>query len=304
MNIGKIRKSVATERDMELINGYSRRTLTPDDVYIFNVVLCDNDIDRDGERFSEEALATLAALFVGRTGIFDHESSAKNQAARIFHTQVVRRNGKQNALGQPYLFVEARAYMLKTEKNASLIEDIDGGIKKEVSISCSMKRKTCSICGAQRGSCTHRAGEIYDSKRCYFELSGPTDAYEWSFVAVPAQKNAGVVKKLEAQEETLKKIRSGEFAMSEEDYRKSQEMVRKLEELGTYAEQHRNMLEKDVIAELTIRFPDLPQHIIKYMVKSLDTEQVRQTKEYFDKKAAPAQLKTRRTSSDNGKFKI
>ena len=34
----------------------------------------------------------------------------------------------------------------------------------------------------------------YDGKTCHFVLSDPQDAYEWSFVAVPAQRDAGVIK--------------------------------------------------------------------------------------------------------------
>ena len=35
-----------TDKELELINAYSRRKLTKDEVYVFGVVLCDNDIDR------------------------------------------------------------------------------------------------------------------------------------------------------------------------------------------------------------------------------------------------------------------
>ena len=38
-------------------------------------------------------------------------------------------------------------------------------------------------------------GRQYDGKLCTAVLEDPTDAYEWSFVAVPAQREAGVLKK-------------------------------------------------------------------------------------------------------------
>ena len=38
--------------------------------------------------------------------------------------------------------------MIRTAKSADLIAEIDGGIKKEVSVSCSVKSHICSICGA------------------------------------------------------------------------------------------------------------------------------------------------------------
>lgn len=42
------------------INQYARSPLKREEVYAFTVTLCDNEIDRDGERFSREALETLA----------------------------------------------------------------------------------------------------------------------------------------------------------------------------------------------------------------------------------------------------
>ena len=61
---------------------------------------------------------------------------------------------------------------------------------------CSVGRAVCSICGADRRKdpCHHRPGEIYEGKICHVVLEDPTDAYEWSFVAVPAQPQAGVTK--------------------------------------------------------------------------------------------------------------
>ena len=41
------------------LNQFTRRTLTQEEVFLFDVRLCDNEIDRDGERFSLEALEQL-----------------------------------------------------------------------------------------------------------------------------------------------------------------------------------------------------------------------------------------------------
>lgn len=57
------------ENELELINRYSRKELSPEEVYIFSVTLCDNEVDRDLERFSKSALYALAPLFEGKTGI-------------------------------------------------------------------------------------------------------------------------------------------------------------------------------------------------------------------------------------------
>ena len=74
---------------LDKINRFTRRKLTEDEVYVFSVILCDNDIDRDCERFSDGALQSLKERFVGRTGIFDHDPKGSNQSARIYDCAVV-----------------------------------------------------------------------------------------------------------------------------------------------------------------------------------------------------------------------
>lgn len=185
------------ETMLQKLNVFTRRELSKDEVYIFDVVLCDNDIDRDKECFSDNALDTLQKLFIGKTGIFDHNVKGSNQTSRIFNTQVVLDDSKTTKYGTPYKYLKGNAYMVRTSSNEDLIKEIDGGIKKEVSISCTAKTHRCSICGKDRynNSCNHVSGKYYGGKLCYTILDDITDAYEWSFVAVPAQVNAGVTKR-------------------------------------------------------------------------------------------------------------
>ena len=190
--------------ELEQINRLARRELTAEEVYAFSVRLCDNEVDRDGERFEPETLEELAGLFVGKCGIFDHQWSAKGQTARIYRTEVVREPGVVTAAGDEYRWLKAWAYLMRTEKNQDLITEIEGGIKKEVSVGCSMGRSVCSVCGAENGACSHVKGQVYGDKLCFTELREPLDAYEWSFVAVPAQPRAGVVKRFGREEPELR----------------------------------------------------------------------------------------------------
>lgn len=182
--------------DLEQINALARRELTADEVYLFAVRLCDNDVDRDGERFAVETLEELGKLFVGVSGVFDHQWSARGQTARIYRTEVVHEEGTLTQDGQPYCYLKGYAYMMRTEDNAGLIAEIDGGIKREVSVGCAVERAVCSICGGdlRTGDCGHRKGQEYGGRLCFASLEGASDAYEFSFVAVPAQPLAGVVK--------------------------------------------------------------------------------------------------------------
>lgn len=189
--------------DIELINQYSVKELTPDDVYCFSVVLCDNDVDRDLERFTDATLDKLAELFVGKTGISDHAWSANRQIARLYRTEV-RETAEKNALGEPLKQLVGSAYMLRSEHTQPTIDAIEAGIIKEVSVGCAVQKTTCSICGepfsmnwrtwTYECSNGHVKGETYDEGLCFCNLEDATDAYEFSFVAVPAQRNAGVTK--------------------------------------------------------------------------------------------------------------
>ncbi|MEG2176515.1 MAG: hypothetical protein RRY97_06525 [Oscillibacter sp.] len=184
------------DEELAAINGFAKTALRPEQVYTFAVRLCDNEVDRDWERFDEAALSVLGDLFVGKSGIFDHQWSAQGQTARIYRTELVREPETKTAAGDGYAYLKGWAYLLRSEKNQALIEEIEGGIKKEVSVGCSVAKSLCSVCGAVSGSCAHVKGQSYGDKLCFAELREPTDAYEWSFVAVPAQRQAGVMKHL------------------------------------------------------------------------------------------------------------
>ena len=200
MKEGMILKTAETgsvsPEEMGKINRYSRRELDPGEVYTFSVVLCDNEIDRDGERLTINALKRLSGLFLGKTGIFDHNPKGENQTARIYDACVLTDSSRKTGVGELYTYLKASAYMVRSSKTEELILEIDAGIKKEVSVGCSVQKMTCSICGAdlKHGRCPHKKGEIIGGKVCHTVLDQPSDAYEWSFVAVPSQRAAGVVK--------------------------------------------------------------------------------------------------------------
>ena len=186
---------------LEKINQFTRREFTEEELYIFPVKLCGNEIDRDGECFSDNALEKMKELFIGTTVICDHNPSTDNQTARIFDTEVIADAGAVTKYGQPYKYLKGMAYMVRTDKNKDIITEIDAGIKKEVSVGCSDSKRICSVCGSEVGAkgCLHQKGKIYDGKLCYHIIDNITDAYELSFVAVPAQADAGITKKYETK---------------------------------------------------------------------------------------------------------
>lgn len=186
-----LQASDISAEELAAINALACAELTAEEVFTFKAVLCDNQIDRDLEAFSPEALHQLAELFTGKTVIKDHNPTADNQIARIYRTEVADNGGVMQLL--------AHCYMVKTAGNADLIAEIKGGIKKEGSVSCSIGARTCSICGTDltKTGCRHIIGKRYAGKTCCSVLSDAKDAYEFSLVAVPARKNAGVSKSFE-----------------------------------------------------------------------------------------------------------
>ena len=206
----------APPEELDLINQYARTPLTDEQVYTMKLTLCDNEIDRQYDQFTPEALKQLAALFIGKTVIFDHEWSAKDQTARIYSTKVEDVLGKTTSNGLPYQRLTAMAYMLDLPATSEIISLIDGGILKEGSVGFSNTVDTCSICGNgyYSGSCHHIRGQAYTengvTKTCSVALDGITDAYEFSFVAVPAQPAAGITKSLKEgrslSTDTIKKL--------------------------------------------------------------------------------------------------
>ena len=191
-------RGAPTKAQLEAINAQAKAELTEEQVYVFSLRLCDDQVDRDGERFDTGALPELAKLFIGKTGIVDHKWSTDSQVARIFQTQVVCEDGIS--------YIKAWAYIRRGGHADEIIADIEAGIKKEVSVGCAMGRSVCSICGGEYGTCGHQKGESYDGQVCCVILKEPMDAYEFSFVAVPAQREAGVLKGLGGGNRSLKEL--------------------------------------------------------------------------------------------------
>ena len=259
---------VPTVVQLEAINALAKAQLTAEQVYVFSLRLCDDQVDRDGERFDTAALAGLAKLFVGKTGIVDHCWSTEKQVARIFETQVVKENGVS--------FIKAWAYIRRGGSNEETIADIEAGIKKEVSVGCAMGRCICSVCGSEYGSCGHLKGESYDGQICCAILQEPVDAYEFSFVAVPAQRDAGVLKALGGRR-ALKEL-AEEFG-AQAEYR----ALFKEAELGR---QYRKEMERDVIRLCKILDLGVEHDVLAGIVKTAASEDLHKFRSALEAKSA------------------
>ena len=181
-------KQAAGEAELALINAQTLRPLAAEEVYTFRLAACDDQVDRDFERFTGETLEGLATLFVGKSVLMDHTWRAESQTARVYAAGVEDSGGVKRLI--------LRCYRPRTEQTAGTITAIDAGILRECSVGCAVRRAICSVCGADQTKtcCPHIPGREYDGQLCVMELDGARDAYEVSLVAVPAQPGAGVIK--------------------------------------------------------------------------------------------------------------
>ena len=177
-----------SEEDLQLINRQALRELKAEEVFTFRLAACDDQIDRDHERFTEACLEQMAQLYVGKPVLKDHLWSAGVQTARVYAAQV-------EVQGDAHRLV-LRCYMPRTEGTAETIAAIESGMLRECSVGVVVGRVTCSICGANQLDtlCKHMGGREYGGQVCHFDLDAPRDAYEVSLVAVPAQRSAGIIK--------------------------------------------------------------------------------------------------------------
>ncbi len=297
--------------ELELINTYTRNPLKAEDVYCFSITLCDNEVDRDFERFSIKALEELKDLFVGKTGISDHDMSSRNQTARIYKTWLEEDSTRKTSAGESYVALRAKAYMLRNSDTQSLIAQIEGGIKKEVSVGCSMKSLTCSICSKNMKTheCNHVKGKLYGKKLCHGILSQAGDAYEWSFVAVPAQKNAGVTKSFE------KKVKASHTTFAEKECENvvcSKDFIDALEKQAEEGKLYRQYLYEKIRKYALIAMPRVNTNTLISGCESMGISELKSLMEGLKTQAGEIipvtlQLKAlteKRVEANNNVFKI
>ena len=267
-----VEKAASFSPDMAKINAQALVELKAEDVFAFRIRAADDQVDRDFERFTADALDGLAKLFVGKTVIADHMWSSSMQTARIYDAAVEKMSGTTVLV----LF----AYMLRNDQTAATIAAVEGGILREVSVGCAMGKATCSICGADKTKvfCEHRRGREYDGKQCVVELSQPEDAYELSFVAVPAQPAAGIVKGMEGRFHTLKALAEGHPECAGE--------LERLEREALLGRKSGERARREAVRFGLLAGLGLDKAVLERLVAPMSPEELEQVEKAWEQKAA------------------
>ena len=147
-------------------------------------------------------------------------------------------------------------------------------------MACSVEKAVCSICGAPRGeSCGHKPGEVYDGKLCYISLEEASDAYEFSFVAVPAQPRAGVVKGFSGRREAarLKELVQGNAGCARE--------LETLEHEAALGRKWISSLRADVVRLGGLADPKLDLAVLKAIAEKLEEGELQELKRAYEARA-------------------
>ena len=308
MTDGYIEKGYTpVQDDFDKIRQFTRTDFSEEELYIFSVLLCSNDVDRDYEKFSVDALYELGELFVGKTGIKDHSMKSSDQTARIFETWVEKVDGRKTADGEEYYALRAKAYMVRNDENKAFIKEIEAGIKKEVSVSCAMNSSVCSICGKSKksGECNHINGRTYGNKQCFSILSDAADAYEWSFVAVPAQRDAGVTKSfnLKNGEFDMTDIKKSlitdknEIILSNKEAKEICAYIEEKEELAALGEEYKKSLIKELVSLCAKSIPEMDTSIFSGVASVMTIKELLSFKTAFEKQQAKQNMPQPQLSS-------
>lgn len=143
--------------------------------YSFEVCLAYNALDTDYEGFSRSALEEMARLYVGETGTFSFDD--KTYHPRIYETWLMKKGDASLLMGRAVIY-------LSPEEAAAVDRYLFE--HQEYSVSCRVKAKICSVCGANvlHKRCMHQKGQRYNGSvtPCYYKLEDVEEVYDWGVV--------------------------------------------------------------------------------------------------------------------------
>ncbi len=185
----QVHEGGTSAEDMEAINEHTLNPVTAEDVAVFRMDLCNDQIDRHISRFPAEELKHINDdLIVGKPlmelhdmpggGLFTSNRGSQ-PVGKFFRSQIVKENGTVS--------VRPDVFMLRGAGDDDLIAKVEAGIAAGTSISFALDKPECSICECDIRDCTHMPGEETDGEQCHVVLREVTDVFEGSIVPLGSQ---------------------------------------------------------------------------------------------------------------------
>lgn len=181
--------SAPTDQQLAEINRYTKRPHTADELYVGEMRLANNCIDRDNERFSEFTLQGFSATAPRKSLLLDHDRSVRSAVGKIFNStiekmplaQAITETGadlKLPAGMDEVQFLSCSFFIPKAAVTTQDLSKLEAGIYDWVSI----------------GFKTKWAIPVNDSvgNTLYYEYQGPGETREGSLVYLGAQHGASV----------------------------------------------------------------------------------------------------------------
>ncbi len=189
------RRTVPTPEELAIINRYTKRTHSAEEIYVSACDLCNDQRDRSFEWFPEDVLADFAASLPAKSLLGGHDHSGLPMG--LWFDAAVQ-SGTVN--GKPARVLHAKSYIVKTRENEHHRAQLEGGVYRYASVGFRALDLLCDICGQSwfGFDCQHYAGETYevDGKRviatAHYTRSDehPAEAVEGSIVYLGCQFDA------------------------------------------------------------------------------------------------------------------
>jgi len=186
------------EAALAAINRFALRPLTKDEVAVFTMDLCNDQVDRHHSRFPLEELEKISALVPGRPLMERHDVRGSLPRGTFFRSNLHQ--------GHECASVRPDVYVLRTQGNTDFILNIEGGVYRETSIGFSFAFPECSVCSKDIRTCDHVPGRSYGDERCHYVMHDVLEVIEGSVVASGSQgtRFVGGARSLPTLSEALK----------------------------------------------------------------------------------------------------
>jgi len=163
------------------VNKFTLRQLDRDEFAVFTMDLCNNRVDAHYSRFPVNELESINKMVPGRPFMERHDTKGTLPRGTFFRSRL------HEDPDRDYVSVRPDVYILHTEDNRGLIDNIEGGVYRATSIGFSFMHPECSICHKDIRTCDHVPGRTYGEESCHYVMHDVVSVLEGSVVFSASQ---------------------------------------------------------------------------------------------------------------------